>query len=192
MYKETLSAGVPVSWNISGRHFRLVDTTGPVNIEFYRNGAEVSEAIEVEAGYSEWWPEDSRGFDKVTITSATAQTVKFATRVESRVEYDRAVGNVALQNTSPGSWLQASRVVPTVWGSGGASVSARASRTYLAVQNRTGGDVLMIIGSGGLSDSQAIVIANGELFEVSGVGCPKNEIYFRAAVAGTVTVLEGI
>lgn len=131
MYRESLSAGVPISWNITGRHFRLVETVGPVTITFYRRGAEISEAIDVEAGYSEWWPETAEGFDKVEISSATAQTVKFAIRTESRVEYDRAVGNVAVTNNR-GAMNQSNPNVGT------AAFSYRPTnpnRQYLFIQN---------------------------------------------------------
>lgn len=191
MYKETLSAGVPVSWNISGRHFRLVDTTGPVNIEFYRNGAEVSEAIEVEAGYSEWWPEESRGFDKVTITSATAQTVKFVTRMESRVEYDRAVGNVAVTNNNGTILPYAGAGVTT------SSVQvrpAKADRRYFLLQNKSASGTVWIRTDGGaVTAATGLKIPPGGSVEFQGF-VPSGAITWIADVAipaSDVLILEG-
>lgn len=82
----------------SGNRLRLLNTTDPVTVRFFKNGTEiVSEAAEdVEAGFQGEPPRPSNGgsaFDDVTIESATAQTVKiFTTRGDSR--YDRSVGDV--------------------------------------------------------------------------------------------------
>lgn len=58
---------------IPGRYFRILNSSAPVDVKFYRNGAVTVTAEAVEAGYyaipKEW-------FDGVEIVSASAQTVK--------------------------------------------------------------------------------------------------------------------
>lgn len=82
----------------SGNRLRLMSTTDPVTVKFFRNGTElVSETAEdVEAGFQGEPPRaagQASAFDDATVTSATAQTVSiFTTRGDSR--YDRSVGDV--------------------------------------------------------------------------------------------------
>lgn len=81
-----------------GNRLRLLNTTDPVTVKFFRNGTEiVSETAEdVEAGFQGEPPREAgqgSAFDDATVTSDTAQTVKiFTTRGDSR--YDRSVGDV--------------------------------------------------------------------------------------------------
>lgn len=82
----------------SGNRLRLLSTTDPVTVRFFKNGTEISSetAEDVEAGLQGEPPREVGGgsaFDNATVTSATAQTVKiFTTRGNSR--YDRSVGDV--------------------------------------------------------------------------------------------------
>lgn len=81
-----------------GNMLRILDSTAPVTVKFFRDGTEISSetAESVEAGYQGEPPNDDgrkSGFDDATVTSATAQTVKIlTTRGNSR--YDRTVGDV--------------------------------------------------------------------------------------------------
>jgi hypothetical protein len=190
MNVEAIQAGATVKFNIPGRNFRLIETTGPVNITFYRRGAEIAESVQVEAGYSEKWEESSEGFEQVEFYSATAQTIKFAVRMESSVSYDRAVGNVAVTNVNPSSWLQASRAVSS---SGFSDTLSARARSYLLVQNRhLTAELYVYIGTGGTT-STAIKLDPGDSFEVSGIGCPSSVIRMYSPVShNEVVTVEGL
>lgn len=152
MNVEAIQAGATVKFNIPGRNFRLIETTGPVNVTFYRRGAEIAESFQVEAGYSEKWEQDSEGFEQVEFYSATAQTIKFAVRMESSVSYDRAVGNVAVTNMA-GAF---SFFSPTIGTASSTVRPAKSDRRYLLIQNKSA-SVTMYVHLGGVNAS----IGNG-------------------------------
>ena len=91
--KETFSAGVPREFFGKGDFFRLLETTSEITVEFFNNGRETAEAVGVQAGYAEYFKE-GREFDRVKITSALTQDVKFVIRYGSDVRYDRGAANV--------------------------------------------------------------------------------------------------
>lgn len=67
--------GAASTWPLQtmGNYFRLVSCPSPVDIKFYRNGTEVASATQMDTGF---YMKPAGGFDRVDITSATAQTVK--------------------------------------------------------------------------------------------------------------------
>lgn len=134
MNVEAIGAGATVRFQIPGRYFRLVETTGPVNVVFFRNGSEIAESQQVEAGYAESFLSSGAGFEFVEIYSATAQTIKFAVRVESTLSYDRAVGNVAVTNTGSAAieWQAYALTTSIV-----AIRGANPLRRYLMMQNKS-------------------------------------------------------
>jgi len=74
----------------SGAKFYLLDTTAPVNVDFYSpSGTKLPESAEnVEAGF---WSAPKGGFGKVSVYSATAQTVRvLVTRGDAG--FDRVFG----------------------------------------------------------------------------------------------------
>lgn len=101
MSVETVPMGINADLSINGRgdFFRLMECATTVSIKFYLAGKEVADANAVRSGYAEVFT--SGGFDKVRIQNGgTAQTIQFAIREGSRIEYDvPPVGNVAITNT---------------------------------------------------------------------------------------------
>lgn len=170
MNVEAIQAGATVKFNIPGRNFRLIETTGPVNVTFYRRGAEIAESVQVEAGYSEKWEQDSEGFEQVEFYSATAQTIKFAVRMESSVSYDRAVGNVAVTNNQVATLVHEQKTVTTT---AAGLVGANSSRRYVLVQNKSSSGNIWIRFDGGISNTTGvgIKIAPGGSFEMTGYTC---------------------
>lgn len=148
MNVEAIQAGATVKFNIPGRNFRLIETTGPVNVTFYRRGAEIAESVQVEAGYSEKWERDSEGFEQVEFYSATAQTIKFAVRMESSVSYDRAVGNVAVTNNS-GAFSFAAPAVANVSTN---ICNAGSYSRYLLIQNKSASGTIWVSLNGALAN----------------------------------------
>lgn len=99
-YTETFTAGESKRFSDVGRFFRLVAGTYPVDVRFYRAGAEIARADQIEAGYAEIFESP---FDAIVIVSASAQTVKAVARNESNVKYDRSVGSVTLSDATRAS-----------------------------------------------------------------------------------------
>lgn len=91
VFSETLQAGVPVPFRLTGRMFMLISTSAPLDISFTRGGVSLDEeADDVEAGYKAS-PLD--GFDGFTLTSAIGQTVKLGIS-RGQGDYNRSVGAV--------------------------------------------------------------------------------------------------
>lgn len=63
------------SWKLqsAGNYFRLISCPSPVDVKFYKGGAEVASASQMDTGF---YLKPANGFDRVDITSSTAQTVK--------------------------------------------------------------------------------------------------------------------
>lgn len=94
--KETIAAGKYLELSEPGDFFRLLVTTGPVDIEFYYQGREIADVVGVEAGYAEYFRGGTVGeFDRVRVYSATTQQVQFVTRYGSDVRYDRGASSVS-------------------------------------------------------------------------------------------------
>lgn len=187
MNVEAIQAGATVKFNIPGRNFRLIETTGPVNVTFYRRGAEIAESVQVEAGYSEKWEQDSEGFEQVEFYSATAQTIKFAVRMESSVSYDRAVGNVAVTNVN-GVMAQST---PTIGTTVFAPRPTNTGRRYLFVQNQSPSADLWMNLTTNAAVGNGIKIPPGGSMEFQGF-VPTGSVSLIASAAGTpVYIMEG-
>lgn len=90
--KTTFTAGQRLQINGEGDFFRLLLTTSPVNIDFYFQGREIAERLEVEAGFAEQFR--TIKFDRVDIVSPLAQTVQFETALGSEIRYDRGAASI--------------------------------------------------------------------------------------------------
>ncbi len=136
--KQTINAGQRLEFIEASDFFRLLAAQNVVNVEFYKNGAEVSEVFEIGAGYAERIPD---GFDKVVIVSSTTQTIQFVTRKGADVRYDTPPnGNVIVTNTGGAFTQQAS----TVTNASGQLRAANAARRYLLIQNNDASGVIFI------------------------------------------------
>lgn len=93
-----LSAGVPYPVHMSGEYFRILDSTGAVDVSFRsQNRALQDDAQGILAGFALALPA-GKGFDYFELLSATSQNVQVFAG-SSRVEYDRAAGSVAVTGT---------------------------------------------------------------------------------------------
>lgn len=141
--KTTMTAGQRVEFQETSDFFRILDLAGVVDVEFYKMGAKVSEALGISAGYAEKFTD---GFDKIAITSATAQSIQLVTRLGNEVRYDKApVGNTTL-NTNTSTFTNSQK---TVTNASGTLVTANANRSYLLIQNNdTSGDIYVRLDGG--------------------------------------------
>lgn len=101
-----MAAGVPQEFYEVSNFFRILAASGPLTVEFYFGGREVTEAIDVTEGYAEKF--ETGTFDRVRLVSPTNQTVQFVQRLGNVVQYDKApvgdsniVGSVPLALDAP-------------------------------------------------------------------------------------------
>lgn len=164
--KPTLSAGVPVDYQEVGDFFRILAATADMTVTFYWQGREVAKAEGVSAGYAEGFK--SGQFDKITIISATAQTIQFVTRLGNVVAYDAPpTGNVSVQNLPAlqGAFTQAN---PAVTSASTQIMAANAARRYLLIQNNdaTGDIYITLDGTEATVGGKGLKIAAGGSYEV--------------------------
>ena len=128
----SMTAGQIVEFYEPSDFFRLLSANNPVKIEYYRNGAEISEADGVTTGYAEKF--NDSGFDRVRITSATAQTVSFITRMGSEVFFDAPpTGDVKITGKT-GPISQYTRTVGMV---SIPIINALVPNRYIFIQNKS-------------------------------------------------------
>lgn len=127
----TLIAGEPQEFYEVADFFRLLSAVGPLTVEFYNGGREVSEAVGVSKGYAEKF--DRGTFDRVRLLSATTQAVQFVTRLGNVVQYDAApIGDTAIVSSVPLDLTNATKkelIRPEPWTGSYFASSALAANT---------------------------------------------------------------
>lgn len=162
--KYTFTPGQRLSIAGAGDFFRILATTSPVNVEFYFQGREIAERLEVEAGFAESFR--TIEFDRVDITSPLAQTVQFETARGSEIRYDRGAatisGSVDL-NAATLAALEQINVRPeepsASWGNS-AAMTANTAVTVFTPASNTNGAILLsaaMTGADASSVAQAFV-----------------------------------
>lgn len=93
MYSQTFAGAGVWPLGVQGQLFRLINTDDgePVDVTFYRGGSIVASAVGMESGF---YAKPAGGFDRVDITSATAQTVKVLV-MDGDGGYDRFIVDIA-------------------------------------------------------------------------------------------------
>lgn len=160
------SAGQLKEFSGVGDFFRVLSATDTLTIWFYHRGKEISFADSVNIGY---WEEFKNGlvFDKVAIQTTNAQTIQFATRLSSRVGYEKPpVGNVAVTNTGGAFTQTAIASFNTV---STALAAANSARRYLLIQNKDAAvDIYVTLDGGAATVAKGIKILAGESYELQG------------------------
>lgn len=145
--KVTFTAGQRVQTNGTADFFRLLSTVGPVTVEFYYQGREIAERVDVEAGFAEQFR--TVQFDRVDITSATAQLVQWETALGSEIRYDRGAasitGTVALDSATLAALEQINNrpEVPTGSFGDGAAMTLNVPITVFTPAANTNGAILL-------------------------------------------------
>ncbi len=183
------TAGQTVKFYELGNFLRVLNATANLTIRTYKNGAILTEAIGVSAGYAEHFDEP---YQALEIYSATAQTVQIASRLGSQVYYDQAPnGNVSITNNN-GAFTQ-SRVSLTNVNQ--QLLAANAARRYLMLQNNDVSSYMRITLDG--STATALIgfrLAPGGALDLSGFNTTSaiNAIMETAtATAGNVEIAAG-
>lgn len=181
----TIQAGTFQEFYEVGDFFRLLACNDAVTVEFFLQGAEISEAVNVLAGYGEQF-KDGRKFDRVRITSATTQAVQFVTRDGAEVRYDRGAASVTIQNTA-GAFAQAQR---TVTNASAQMIAANAARRYLLIQNKdASGDIWVNLAGAAAASASGVLIPAGGSLELQGYVCT-GAIFAIGSIASNVNIVS--
>lgn len=192
MYQTlNLTAGQRVEFTEAFDFVRIMDASASVDLEFYRDGREVDEALSVGVGFSEQFAKPCTRL--VIVNGATAQTIRFATRLGSRVEFDRpptGTVNVERDNSRRGNLFQTLFAV----GTGNTQLhGGDGGRVYLMVINNSDtADVWITVDGTAPDVSKGIKLGPRDSIEFSGY-CPTGGIRATASAAATnVVTLVGI
>lgn len=201
----TLTAGQAQEYTERSDFFRLLDTTGPLSVIFYKDGREVSRAEDVGEGYAEKFGGE---FDKLRIESATTQSVHFVTRLGNEVAYDKPPtgtisGTVAVSNfpaTQPvsgtvnvgnltaftGAFTQAQK---TVTNASSTLLAAKSNRRYLLVQNNDATGIVYVNLQGSTATTaNSFKIEPGGSLELDNF-CPSGAITAIGSIASNANVV---
>jgi hypothetical protein len=185
MIVETLiAAGLGQEYTERGDFFRVLEATGAVTVTFYRAGAEVAKAEQIQAGYAEKF--DASEFDKVRIDASADVTIKFVVRLGNVVNYDKAPqGDVNVLNVN-GAFVQAPN---TVTNASGQLLAAKAGRRYVLIQNNdSGGDIYVTLDGSAATLAKGIKIAAGGSYECQGFA-PTGAIFAIGSIASNANVV---
>lgn len=184
----TLAAGETKEYYDLGDFFRLMRSTDPITVRFYYMGREVFVAEGIERGYAERFRVGQ--FDRLTVYSATAQTISFAARLGNEVSYDvPPTGDVNINNTH-GAFTQAQA---TVTNASALLVAANPARRYLLVQNNDpSGIIYVTLDGSAATTAKGIKVGPGGSLELASY-CPTGAVYAIGSLAtqSNVVVVEG-
>lgn len=191
----TLQANQAQEYTERADFFRLLDSTGPIEVRFYANGAEVARAEAVTEGYAEKFDADE--FDKIRISATANTTVHFVTRLGNVVNYDKPpTGDVNVLNFPAavpvnGAFTNSTVAVAT---SNVQLLPANANRRYLMVQNNDSVvDVwVRVDGVAATLGAGVRLLAGGSTLEIAGY-VPTGAINAIGTNGGTANlqVIEG-
>lgn len=178
-----LTAGQSVEFVEQYDHLRIMEATAGVTLEFYRAGREVDEALGVATGYSESFAQPC---DKLRITNGgTAQVVAFATRLGSKVSYDKPpTGAVVAETKATNSATWQMRSIGTAAAN---LLFDSANRRVVIIQNQSQTGVLWL-GFGGKVPgvNQGYRLGPGETFYQDGPICWKAVLGYAEQAATQV------
>lgn len=184
LIETTIAAGERKEYFDPGDFFRLLEAEFPVTVSFYRNGAEVAEAEGVGEGYAERFRNST--FDRFTITSATAQLLRFVARLGNDVLYDTPPnGDVTVTNNN-GAFVHG---VHTVTNASAQLKAAKTDRRYLLIQNNDAtGSIYVRFDGAAATTANAIKIEPGGSVELQGF-VPTGAIVAIGSIASNANVL---
>jgi hypothetical protein len=180
-----LDAGAKVEFNEAADFFRLMAAAAPLTVTFYKGGSEVARGESVGAGYAEKWA-NGTFFDRVALTSATAQDVQFVTRLGNTVSFDAPpVGNVSITNTG-GAFTQAQATVTNA----SAQLLAARARRYLLIQNNdASGAIYVTLDGTAATAAKGVKIAPGGALELNGLYLPTGAVLAIGSIASNANIV---
>ncbi len=181
----TFAAGESRLFALSGTYFEVIEAVASIDVLLSdSNGAQ--NARMTQAGSSFF----SKGspFGVVQITSATAQTIRFAYG-SGETGTRRSTGVVSIDNFQ-GAYSQAQA---TVTNASAALLAANAARRYLLIQNNdASGDIYVALDGTTATTVKGIKIAAGGSYECQGF-CPAGAIAAIGSLASNanIVIVEG-
>lgn len=199
------SAGQTREFLEVGDFFRYLEGVGQISVTYYKAGREITDAENIKPGYGEQFK--GGDFDRIQVTSATAQTVQIVTRYGSTVQYDAPpTGNVIVTNvpavtianvpavTLSGEQGAFTQAAATVTNASGQLLAAKANRRYLLIQNNntSGGAIYVNLAGAAAAIAGGISIEAGTSYECANF-CPTGAIFAIGSIASNanITVVEG-
>lgn len=184
-YGIALVANVPNRVVSAGAFFRLMSGSG-VNITFLKNGAQIGNARNQNAGFYVR-SRSGREFDEVMLVSSVGQTVEFLIGQEeagaaSSVSVSGTVNT--LTATAPGTFVGKGFAIV---GTANTAVLGAQPRRYLFLQNinAVGGGVIHVQINHGASLSDGYRLEPGDSLTFDGLWVPQVEVNAIATVAGS-------
>lgn len=178
---------------ISGRYFRLMDSIGTVDVNFFRGGQLVYDAHNVPAGF---WVIPEKGFDRIDIIVPAANTVTVGiSNGEGGFEGSTAtiVGVVSVAFSAPQHVVVDNLVSATVTEAGSIATGAAAVEIAAAAATRKGlriyndGATDVYLGGAGVTLANGVIkIAPGELWIETEAS--RASWWAISAIAGSVRV----
>lgn len=185
--KITFTPGQRVQNNGTADFFRLLSTVAPVTVEFYYQGREIAERVDVEGGFAEQF--STVQFDRVDIYSATAQTVQWETALGSEIRYDRGAATVNGVLALTGEQSAFTQAAATVTTTSAQLLAAKANRRYLLVQNKDAAGIVYVTLNGtAATAANGIRLDPGQSLEIAGF-CPNAVINAIGSIASNANVV---
>lgn len=184
----TITAGATLEFTEVGDFFRYLEGSAAITVRYYKQGAELTIAEQVKPGYAEDF--QTLSFDRITITSAAAQTIQFVTRLGNVVSYDAPPTGAVTLSGQVGSITQAQATVTNV---SAQILAARVNRKYLHIQNKdSSGDVYINLAGAAATVANGLKLGPGDSLELADY-LPNAAIFAIGSLASNanVVVLEG-
>lgn len=166
---QALTAGTWFEFYEPGDFFRILtdSVSTSFDVEYYKAGTKVVDAVSVKAGYSERFVGSE--FDRVKIRATVDSTVQFVIRLGNTVGYDIApTGSVTVNGIS--NAVTMTQITRTVTTGNTLLASAKANRKYLLIQNRdTVGSVWVNLIGGAATVAGGVYLGPGDSLEMSTV-----------------------
>ncbi len=177
----TFAAGESRLFHLSGSYFELIDASSTVDVILTDvNGAQRGRMLAAEASFNL----KNTDFDTIQLTSATAQTVRFAFG-SGEAGTRRAAGSVNIANTA-GAFTQAQA---TVTNASGQLLAAKANRRYLLIQNKdASGDIYVTLDGTAATTGKGLLIAAGGSYECQGY-VPTGQVFAIGSIANNANVV---
>lgn len=180
----TIQAGQTLEYFEPGDFFRIMEAEGTLDVRFYSQGREVSEANNVGEGFGEKFRVGS--FDRIQITSATTQAIQFVIRLGADVFYDKSPTGAVVLSGEQGAFAQAQA---TVTNASAQLLEANARRRYLLIQNNDpSGDIFVTLDGTAATTAKGIKIVAGGSYESAGF-CPSGAIFAIGSIASNANVV---
>ncbi len=181
----TFAAGESRLFHLSGSYFELIDAPATVDVVLTDvNGAQRGRMIAAEASFNL----KNTEFDTIQLTSATAQTVRFAYG-SGEAGTRRAAGSVNIANTA-GAFTQSQK---TVTNASAQLLASNTTRRYLLIQNNDAAGILYVTLDGtAATAAKGIQIPAGGSYECQGY-VPTGALFAIGSIANNanVVVVEG-